>query len=395
MSLIQISTPIPSPNASVYNHILPKMPTLTPPLGGSGSLRPPAKPRVDLFLAQYIKQTHVDTLLDNLDLVLRQTKQRDRDFFGAYLVKTSPRHLHHPSAHSLSPYNKYLSQVKQLLAPKAAPPVVAQKPQEPVPTLPKSKFLPPDFCDCPVDDLIRLIGRMMLLLIKVNDKQVPTAILDPRPETLAATNQLLTRYHSRTPPAISTARYLARLVKFNNFNQATLLTTIYYIDLLLHQYQPFFTLNSWTVHRFLLVATMILQKLMEDFFYTNDHYAKVGGVAISELNCLELDFLLRVDWRCIPAKQVGGHLSIKYAKDVLDLYYTQLVELMGKNALGGDNLHYFRQEDYDDMDDDDDDDDDYDEPEPYEPDAPAQAYDERGYLLNGKSSPHLKRRYSE
>ena len=33
-----------------------------------------------------------------------------------------------------------------------------------------------------------------------------------------------------------------------------------------------------------------ITKAMEDYFYTNDHYAKVGGVSLEELNCLELDF---------------------------------------------------------------------------------------------------------
>ena len=40
---------------------------------------------------------------------------------------------------------------------------------------------------------------------------------------------------------------------------------IYYIDILSYMY-PHFQLNSWTIHRFLLVATMISQKAMEDYF---------------------------------------------------------------------------------------------------------------------------------
>ncbi|CAI5760583.1 unnamed protein product [Candida verbasci] len=201
---------------------------------------------------------------------------------------------------------------------------------------------------------------MLQSLILLNDKSVPISISNPQANTETqhyendtnnkdnSNNNLLTRYHSRTPPLISTFTYLTRLTKFNNFNQATLLTTIYYIDLLSHQYQPFFTLNSWTVHRFLLVATMIAQKSLEDFFYTNDHYAKVGGVVIGELNCLELDFLNRIDWRCIPGKQINNNNNngngdnsknltekfcpIRYAKDVLNMYYFQLIKLMGKNV---------------------------------------------------------------
>lgn len=162
---------------------------------------------------------------------------------------------------------------------------------------------------------------------------------------------------------------------------------------------------------------------MEDFFYTNDHYARVGGVAINELNCLEIDFLNRVDWRVIPAKHLeDGTLSIKYSKNVLDLYYVQLIQLMGKinnehevvyvqandaadaGSIEDDddennNDEESSQSDYeDDMDDDDD----YDEeegmdssnsPQQYYQDKPSK-YNNQGYSYDGSSSPHLKRKYS-
>lgn len=210
-----------------------------------------------------------------------------------------------------------------------------------------------EFKECPTPVLVKLITRMLQSLINLNDRNVPAAISNPMaaPEKTAGDtspdrkNKLLTRYHSRTPPAISIDTYLSRLVKFNNFTQANLLLTIYYIDLLSHNFQPYFTLNSWTVHRFLLVATMLAQKALEDFFYTNDHYAKVGGVALTELNCLELDFLSRVDWRVVPAKQLsGGRTSIQDSKEVLDMYYWQLITLMGKNFTEQNNVVYVFEE---------------------------------------------------
>lgn len=206
------------------------------------------------------------------------------------------------------------------------------------------KTLSSHFHECSSSDLINLISRMIQSLINLNDRNVPDSISHPSSvnEMDAQTKKkLLTRYHSRTPPAISIHTYLTRLTRFNNFSQTTLLTTIYYIDLLSHNFQPYFTLNSWTVHRFLLVATMLAQKSLEDFFYTNDHYAKVGGVALTELNCLELDFLNRVDWKVVPAKQIlPTESSIKYSKEVLDLYFWQLVNLMGKNALEQNSIVY-------------------------------------------------------
>lgn len=210
-----------------------------------------------------------------------------------------------------------------------------------------TKSLPPEFMNCAIEDLISLISRMLHSLISLNDRSVPLAVSNPTKSdansnlTAEQKKKLLTRYHSRTPPAISIETYIGRLTKFNNFTQATLLTTIYYIDLLSHNFQPYFTLNSWTVHRFLLVATMLAQKSLEDFFYTNDHYAKVGGVALTELNCLELDFLNRVDWKLVPAKQLlNNKTSIRYYREVLDLYYKQLVTLMGCNVSENNKVIY-------------------------------------------------------
>lgn len=243
-------------------------------------------------------------------------------------------------------------------------PVVSRRRSRPVAELPLAsvKKLHPqvevqtllrEFKECPTPVLVKLITRMLQSLINLNDRNVPAAISNPmavsdKPAGEVSPdrkNKLLTRYHSRTPPAISIDTYISRLVKFNNFTQANLLLTIYYIDLLSHNFQPYFTLNSWTVHRFLLVATMLAQKALEDFFYTNDHYAKVGGVALTELNCLELDFLNRVNWRVVPAKQLnGGRTSIQHSKEVLDMYYWQLITLMGKNVTEQNNVVYVFEE---------------------------------------------------
>lgn len=341
----------------------------------------------DPFLQQYLKGNDST----NQHTVYFQSLKRERrislvDVYNKYLRLNEQA------------YRKYLPRVKVITPPVPKYPSheVSSKQRTPrlpvtapslevVESVPQVRLLPSQFMDCAIEDLIILISRMLQSLISLNDKLVPSEILnDTQPSKKA-----LTRYHSRTPPLISIHTYLSRLTKFNNFNQATLLTTIYYIDLLSHHYQPFFTLNSWTVHRFLLVATMLAQKSMEDFFYTNDHYAKVGGVAINELNCLEMDFLNRVDWHLIPAKQLeDGTTSIKNYKEILDLYYAQLIQLMGKSK--NDSTVYVGTDDNDSECDSDISYENY-QPQPYVPDASK--YNERGYAMDGSLSPHLKRQF--
>ena len=41
---------------------------------------------------------------------------------------------------------------------------------------------------------------------------------------------------------------------------------------------------------------MLAAKTYDDHFYTNSHYARVGGVPVEELNSLEIEFLFNIDF---------------------------------------------------------------------------------------------------
>lgn len=78
---------------------------------------------------------------------------------------------------------------------------------------------------------------------------------------------------------------------------------VYYIDRLCALY-PDFTINTLTVHRFLITAATVAGKGLSDSFWNNSFYARVGGVKVAELKLLELEFLYRVDWKIIPNPEV-------------------------------------------------------------------------------------------
>ena len=88
---------------------------------------------------------------------------------------------------------------------------------------------------------------------------------------------------------------------------------VYYIDRLCVSY-PDFTINTLTVHRFLITAATVAAKGLSDSFWNNSTYARVGGVKLAELKLLELEFLYRVDWKIVPNPEV------------LVAYYRGLVE---------------------------------------------------------------------
>lgn len=162
------------------------------------------------------------------------------------------------------------------------------------------KMMPILYQNCHPKELGVLISNMLMELIRLND-QIP--LRDGR----------LTRFHSRAPPGISVNDYLQRLIHHATLSPPILLSMVWYIDRLCQLY-PAFTINSLTVHRFLITAVTVAAKGLSDSFWTNPTYAKIGGIPVSELATLELEFLQKVHWKIVPQPEV------------LEDYYRSLVE---------------------------------------------------------------------
>lgn len=114
-------------------------------------------------------------------------------------------------------------------------------------------------------------------------------------------NRPLTRFHSKAAPAITPVAYMTRIATFINVDPCILLILLYYIDKLSPDY---LTITSLTVHRFLISAICCGSKALSDSFATNSRYAKVGGVELVEMNALEREFLIAIDWR-LAASQLA------------------------------------------------------------------------------------------
>ena len=150
--------------------------------------------------------------------------------------------------------------------------------------------MPEHYETCDVKELVTLISNMLMELIRFND-DIP--LKEGR----------LTRFHSRAPPGISVKDYLQRLTTHATLSPPILLSMVYYIDRLCALY-PAFTISSLTVHRFLITSATVASKGLSDSFWTNNTYARVGGVSLKELALLELEFLWRVEWRIVPKPEV-------------------------------------------------------------------------------------------
>ncbi|KAF2755641.1 cyclin-domain-containing protein [Pseudovirgaria hyperparasitica] len=150
--------------------------------------------------------------------------------------------------------------------------------------------MPLSYERCDVKDLGVLISDMLLELVRLND-------------LIPLKDGQLTRFHSRAPPGISVRDYLNRLIVHATLSPPILLSMVFYVDRLCALY-PAFTISSLTVHRFLITAATVASKGLSDSFWTNNVYARVGGVSTKELALLEVEFLRRVEWRIVPKPEV-------------------------------------------------------------------------------------------
>ncbi|KAH7862320.1 hypothetical protein Vadar_002963 [Vaccinium darrowii] len=102
--------------------------------------------------------------------------------------------------------------------------------------------------------------------------------------------QKISVFHGLTRPNISIQSYLERIFQYANCSPSCFVVAYVYLDRFM-QKQPSLPINSLNVHRLLITSVMVAAKFMDDMYYNNAYYAKVGGITTAEMNFLEVDFL--------------------------------------------------------------------------------------------------------
>eukprot|EP01136_Pigoraptor_vietnamica_P028869 Opistho-1_new@86810 len=105
----------------------------------------------------------------------------------------------------------------------------------------------------------------------------------------------LTRFDASKIPGISIQSYLDRIVNFAPCSPECFIIALVYIDRVVKM-NPKFVITAYNIHRLLITSTMLAAKYLDDCYYNNSFYAKVGGVPAAEMNILELEFLRLVDF---------------------------------------------------------------------------------------------------
>lgn len=125
-------------------------------------------------------------------------------------------------------------------------------------------------------EIIQVLSRVLTQLIDLN-------------RNATSKHQVITKFQSSYPPAISIVAYLERINKYAKCSPNCFIIALIYIDRLIETRNVI--LSTLNVHRILITSVLLATKVFDDEFYKNAYYAKLGGVSTQEMNSLELEFI--------------------------------------------------------------------------------------------------------
>lgn len=135
-------------------------------------------------------------------------------------------------------------------------------------------------------------------------------------------------FHGTNVPGISLHAYLSRVLKYCPVTNEVFLSLLVYFDRIAKKAnnlkkdnekdgEQLFVMDSYNIHRLIISGITVSSKFFSDIFYKNLRYAKVGGLPLEELNYLELQFLLLLDFKLmisVEDLQNYGDLLLRFWK---------------------------------------------------------------------------------
>ncbi|MDC6274075.1 hypothetical protein PP714_08790 [Lacticaseibacillus paracasei] len=252
-----------------------------------------------------------------------------------FLSVSAPAHapIHHQHQHQ----HQQLQQQEQTLI----PPPNYQSHHEPEST----KSI--NIAEFPPNDLLVMLSALLQKIIEANDilhtdgnlnPVIPSSSVNATSTSSSFSNETthlfndkynanVMAFRGRNIPAISIYSYLKRIIKYCPATNDVFLSLLVYFDRIakranntVHTQEdaimqddttespsesPFqvFVMDSYNIHRLIIAGVIVASKFLSDVFYKNSRYAKVGGLPLEELNHLELQFLLLLDFQLMIQKE--------------------------------------------------------------------------------------------
>ena len=131
-------------------------------------------------------------------------------------------------------------------------------------------------------------------------------------------NESKISFNSKEIPKITITNYIKRLIKYTKIEPSTLILGIIYFDRICSQGN--IILSFFNVYKLLLISFILAIKYNEEYFETNEFYAKIGGLNIKSINKLEVKVL----------KIINFNLYVN--QDIYDNYVNQFEAFIQKKT---------------------------------------------------------------
>ena len=135
--------------------------------------------------------------------------------------------------------------------------------------------------------VIDIVSEILDEIVKENEN---TEINDNDEDHSTLIQDFFCKKHAQ----ISINKYLKRFMKYSKPEPSTIIITLIYIDKICESSNLQLTILN--IHRLLLACMVVALKYNEDDYYSNEYYAKVGGISLKELNQLEYNILILLDF---------------------------------------------------------------------------------------------------
>lgn len=93
------------------------------------------------------------------------------------------------------------------------------------------------------------------------------------------------------------SNYLKRMIRYGKCSECCIIVALIYMTRLKKRHTGV-CITSCNMQRLLLVAVMVAHKYFDDMYFSNEHWAEIGGITNKELNQLELLFLFHLRFSC-------------------------------------------------------------------------------------------------
>jgi hypothetical protein len=156
-------------------------------------------------------------------------------------------------------------------------------------TFPQEAGGPPllDFTQAMKDDaaaqehVVDLLGTLLDKTIQRND------MLGRKSE--------LSEFEAGKACPLTASSYLKRIMKYGGCSPCCVVVGLLYLQRL-KQRMPTVCLTSGNMQRLLLTSVMVAAKFLDDLYYSNKHWAQIGGLNLQELNALEIKLLFQLSF---------------------------------------------------------------------------------------------------